>query len=167
MKIFRRFISTIFIIGGLTGSLAPAQKPASERFKHAIERSEDAGRIISLLAIAPGSGFPKELIDKAAAVGVFPKVSKETAFFTHISQGYGVISARLDNAWSMPAFYQFSGGGYGSPFAKSETSGVIFLFMTKDAVSWFEKGRVRLKNEKKAIAGPVGNMTDEQRKELA
>jgi hypothetical protein len=39
--------------------------------------------------------------------------------------------------------------------------------MTKDAVSWFEKGGVPLTNEKKALAGPVGTITDEQRKELA
>ena len=42
----------------------------------------------------------------------------------------------------MPAFYQFAGGGYGNPFAKNETNGVILLFMTKDAVGWFEKGGV-------------------------
>jgi hypothetical protein len=38
--------------------------------------------------------------------------------------------------------------------------------MTKDAVAAFEKGGVLLKGEKKAIAGPVGAITDEQRKEI-
>jgi hypothetical protein len=38
--------------------------------------------------------------------------------------------------------------------------------MTKDALDWFEKGRVHLKNEKKAIEGPVGTISDAQRKEL-
>ena len=146
---------------------APAQKPAANKFPHAIERSGDAGRIISLLALLPDSGLPKELMDKAEAVGVFPKVTKETLYFTHVSQGYGVISARLENGWTMPAFYEFSGGGYGSPFAKTETSGVILLFMTKDSVTAFERGGVRLKGERKAIAGPVGTITDEQKKELA
>jgi len=167
MKRFLTLVTVVCFVGLiLPVSPVSAQKPASLRFKHAIERSEDAGRIISLLAIVPDSGFPNELIDKAAAVGVFPKVTRETALFTHVSQGYGVIGARLNNDWSPPAFYRFSGGGYGSPFAKNETSGVILLFMTKDALSWFEKGGVPLKNEKKALAGPVGKITDEQRKEL-
>lgn len=142
---------------------ASAQKP---KFAHAIERSGDAGRIISLLALVPDSGLPKELVDKAEAVGVFPKVTKETSLFTTISQGYGVISVRQESGWSLPAFYAFGGGGYGKPFAKNEAHAVILLFMTKDALSWFEKGGVPLKNEKKALAGPVGTITDEQRKEL-
>jgi lipid-binding SYLF domain-containing protein len=137
-----------------------------KKYAHAVERSVDAGRIIATLALVPESGLSKELMDKAEAVGVFPKIRKETAFFTQISQGYGVISSRAEDGWTMPAFYQFSGGGYGNPFAKDETYGIILLFMTKDAVSAFEKGGVKLKGEKKALEGPVGILTDEQRKEL-
>lgn len=139
---------------------------AQNKFPDAIERSEHAGKIIELLAIAPDGGLPKELIDRAEAVGVFPKVERLIALFTQATQGYGVISTRLESGWSMPAYYQFAGSGYGNPFAKDETYGIILLFMTKDAVAAFEKGGVPLKNEKKALAGPVGAITDEQRKEL-
>lgn len=147
----------------LPESSAVAQKP---KFAHAIERSGDAGRVISLLALVPDSDLPKELVDKAQAVAVFPKVSQETALFSTMSQGFGVISARESDGWSLPAFYEFFGGGYGNPLPKNETSAIILLFMTKDALGWFEKGRVALKNEKKALAGPVGSITEEQRKEL-
>jgi lipid-binding SYLF domain-containing protein len=143
-----------------------AQKPAKSKFQHAIDRSGDAGRIITLLSVVTDSGFPKELIDKAEAVGVFPKITRETALFSQSSQGYGVISTRTENGWTLPAFYQFSGGGYGNPFAKSETYAIILLFMTKDAVAAFEKGGFKLKGEKKALEGPVGAITDAQRKEL-
>jgi lipid-binding SYLF domain-containing protein len=139
---------------------------AQNKFKDAIERSVDAGRIIEILTVVPNSGFPVELIEKAEAVGVFPKVEKQTALFMQATQGYGVISARGQHGWTVPAYYQFGGGGYGNPFAKGETYGVILLFMTRDAVAAFEKGGVPLKGEKKALAGPVGNLTDEQRKEL-
>ena len=139
---------------------------AQKKFSHAVERSEDAERIIASLALLPDTGFPQELMNKAEAVAVFPKVKKESAFFTQMSQGYGVIISRLESGWSMPAFYQFAGGGYGNPIAQSETFGIILLFMTKEAVAAFEKGGVPLKGEKKAIAGPVADITDEQRKEL-
>ena len=147
----------------LGGSTALAQKG---KWDHAIERSGDVGRIISLLALLPDSGFPKELVDKAEAVAVFPKVRKETMYFSSVSQGYGVISVRQESGWSLPAFYAFGGGGYGNPFAKNEASAVILLFMSKDALGWFEKGGVPLKNEKKALAGPVGAITDDQTKEM-
>ena len=44
---------------------------------------------------------------------------------------------------------------------------VILLFMNKETVNWFSKGRVHLKDEKKSIAGPVGPITEERKKELA
>jgi lipid-binding SYLF domain-containing protein len=144
--------------------LAPAR--AQNKFPDAIARSQDAGRVIASLALVPDTGFPKELIDKAQAVGVFPKVEKQAMMFSQVTLGYGVISARGAGGWTLPAFYAFSGGGYGNPFAKNETFGVILLFMTKEAVNAFEKGGVPLKGEKKALAGPVGTITDEQRKEL-
>ena len=86
--------------------------------------------------------------------------------FTKFTQGYGVISSRGENGWTMPAFYDFWGSGFGNPFAKDDHFGVILLFMTKDAVAAFEKGGVPLKGEKKAVAGPVGTITDDQRKEI-
>ena len=164
----KRKQAIIIIIFGLSLALLPqcAQAFAQNKFQYAIDRSGDAGRIIELLAVAPDSGLPKELMDKAEAIAVFPKVLKQSALFSQVTQGYGVISARLKDGWSFPAFYAFGGGGYGSPFAKSESYGIILLFMTKDAVAAFEKGGVQLKGEKKALAGPVGAITDEQRKEM-
>src|SRR5688572_8439518 len=148
----------------LTSDVVTAQKP--NKFEDAQQRSQDAARIITLLGVSPEADLPRELIDRAQAIGVFPKVKKETALFTSVTQGYGVISARTEPGWTKPAFYQFSGGGYGSPFAETETNAIVMLFMTKDALSWFEEGGVKLKNEKKAIEGPVGVITDEQRKEI-
>src|SRR5215210_7337055 len=127
-----------------------SQRADPRKFRHAVTRSEDAARIITMLAVLPDMSIPKELMDKAEAIGVFPKVVRETAFITHASKGYGVISSRHDKTWTMPAFYQFGGGGYGSPFAGPDAQAVILLFMTKDAVGWFEKGGVKLKNEHKA-----------------
>lgn len=164
-KLFTFVISFAAILL-LQPPLVFSQQPDPRKFQHAITRSADAGRIITLLAVVPESGFPKELVDKAEAIAVFPKVKRETAMFMQMTQGYGVISARHDRGWTLPAFYQFAGGGYGNPFADAETHGVILLFMTKDALSWFEKGDVQLTNEKKAIEGPVGTVTDAQRAEL-
>ncbi len=76
---------------------------AQKKFSHAVARSQDAGRIIASLALLPDTGFPQELIKKTKAVAVFPKIKKETAFFMQSSQGYGVISSRVESGWSMPA----------------------------------------------------------------
>lgn len=144
-----------------------AQKPVTQKFQHAIDRSADAGRIVTLLALTPEDGLPNEIADRAKAIGVFPKVEKDTAMFSQILKGYGVISARTEKGWTLPSFYQFAGGGYGNPFANHETYAVILLFMTKDSLKWFERGGVALRNQQKAIEGPVGTVTEEQLRDLA
>jgi lipid-binding SYLF domain-containing protein len=162
----RRTLTLIITICGLIIMLLFTPASAQKKFSHAVERSEDAGRIIASLALLPDTGFPQELIGKAEAVAVFPRIKKQAALFMQVTQGYGVICLRIENGWTLPAFYQFSGGGFGNPFAENETFSIVLLFMTKDAVIAFEKGGVPLKGAKKALAGPVGAITDEQRKEL-
>ncbi len=167
MKKTQRIIAALCGLSIMLLLAAPlAAQNTQKKFAHAVERSEDAGKIIASLALLPDTGFPQELMKNAKAVAVFPKIKRETAFFMQSAQGYGVISSRTGSGWTMPAFYQFAGGGYGNPFAQSDTFGIILLFMTTDAVAAFEKGGVPLKNEKKALAGPVGDITDEQRKEI-
>ena len=104
-------------------------KPQSEKFQHAVERSKDAARIVPLLTVSPEEGIPKDLIDKSTAIGVFPKVERDTLYFTHFIRGYGVISVRRSDDWTTPAFYQFTGTGYGKPFSGKENYGVVLLFL--------------------------------------
>jgi lipid-binding SYLF domain-containing protein len=144
-----------------------SQKADAFKFQHAVSRSADAARILALLAVAPETDLPKEIADRAEAIGVFPKVVKETVMFNSFSKGYGVISARTEHGWTLPAFYSFQGGGYGNPFANTETYAVLLFFMTGDSLKWFEKGGVELTNRQKALEGPIKTVTDDQRKELA
>ncbi|HEY3040058.1 MAG TPA: lipid-binding SYLF domain-containing protein [Pyrinomonadaceae bacterium] len=145
---------------------AATQQPTA-KFKHAVVRSNDSAKIIELLNELPEQGFPKDLAARAQAVAVFPLVTKQTVLFQQSMEGYGVVSAREGNGWSMPAFYKFAGSGYTGKFAGESKMAVILLFMNKETVNWFSTGRVHLKDQKKAIAGPVGTMTEEQKKELA
>jgi lipid-binding SYLF domain-containing protein len=145
---------------------AAPQSSNTGKFSHAVDRSRDAASILPLLTAVPEQSVPRELIDKSSAIGVFPKVARETIYFTHLIKGYGVISVRQNGDWTMPAFYQFSGSGYGKPFASKENYGVILLFIGEDTIESFEKGGVRLNKEKQTLAGPVEKITDAQRKEL-
>lgn len=156
-------ISTL-VFGPQTSSVF-AQQQTGNKFPRAIERSEAAARIISLLALAE-SGLPKELLDRAAAVAVFPTVTKDVAFISHTIRGFGVISSRTASGWTAPAFYRFYGDVFGDPFAHNETFGLIMLFMNQETVTWFAEGRVRLQGKRTAVAGPVGTLTGEQLNDL-
>jgi len=161
IKSFLICVSVILVV-----AQASAQKPKAEKFAHAVERSRDAARILPLLTAITDEAIPTELINRSAAIGVFPKVERETIYFTHMIHGYGVISVHRNDDWTMPAFYQFMGAGYGNPFSEKENYGVVLLFFGQEAVDSFEKGGVRLDKEKQTIPGPVGAITEAQRKEL-
>jgi lipid-binding SYLF domain-containing protein len=165
-KSFLSFIAVIIIISPAVFAPVSAQKPAAEKFKDAIERSEDSARLMSLLA-EPNSGFPKELIDKAQIVAVFPQASKQEALVRRVLLGYGVISARQKNGWSLPVFYQFLSAPRKFSGTSEKTLALVLLFMNKDAASWFEKDKSKFKGDHAGILGPVGAVTEEQLRHMA
>lgn len=160
------FIAILLIILTRFTPAAWAQKAAEEEFKHANERSEDAARLMSLLA-EPTSGFPKELIEKAQFIAVFPRAKREEVLIRRFLQGYGVISARLENGWSVPAFYQFASAPRKFSGSSGETLALVLLFMNKDAASWFEKDKAKFKGDHAGILGPIGALTDAQLAQMA
>lgn len=72
MKIVKEHAFVICILLALSAASLPAQKPAPQKFNDAIKRSEAAAELIGKLAQLSQNGIPKELIDKAEAIGVFP-----------------------------------------------------------------------------------------------
>ena len=167
MRCQESFIAVVLSMSlALFPSLGSAQKPASERFRHAIERSEDSARLLSLLS-EPNSGFPKELVDRAEIVAVFPRATRQDALLRRFLQGYGVISARQGNGWSLPAFYQFMSAPRKFAGTSEETLALVLLFMNKNAAALFEKDKSKFKGDKAGILGPVGVVTEEQRTQLA
>ena len=121
---------------------------------------------MSLLA-EPNSGFPKELIDKAQIVAVFPRASKQEMLLRRFLQGYGVISARQTTGWSPPAFYEFASAPRKFSGSSKETIALILLFMNKDAESWFEKDKSEFKGDHAGMLGRVGVLAEEQLTQMA
>jgi lipid-binding SYLF domain-containing protein len=142
-------------------SVVVAQKAGSEKFQHAVERSQDAARIVSLLS-DNASDFPRELVAKAQVVAVFPHVTKQDALVRKFLQGYGVVSARTDGGWSLPGFYQFESAPRKFAGGSQENFGLILLFMSNDALSWLDKDKSEFKKERAAVVGPVGDAKVEQ-----
>jgi len=142
-------------------SLVVAQKPANEKFQHAVERSQDAARIMSLLS-DDASDFPGDLVAKAQVVAVFPRVTRQDALVRRYLQGYGVVSARNERGWSLPAFYQFESAPRKFTGGSQENFAIILLFMSKDAPSWFDKDKSEFKKERAASVGPVRDGKGEQ-----
>lgn len=165
MKIVNAYAVAVCILLALCAVSSPA-KPTPQKFNDAIKRSEAGAEVITRLAQLSQNGIPKELIDKAEAIGVFP-CKKTDLLIEHAVICAGAISRHLQTGWTQPAFYKFAGGGFGRPDqALGNSATIILLFMDSLSIDWLRE-ILRFAGEKEAKAGPLGSITSDQRSELA
>jgi lipid-binding SYLF domain-containing protein len=149
-----------------TGTAGERSKDAEE-LKKASQRSESAANILTGILNVPDKGIPKELVERAEAIAVFPHVVKAKLLLEQLTVGYGVISRRSPKGWTLPAYYRFSGGGIELNIAGGESADIVLLFMNDETVNLFQKGRLELKGKMKALSGPVGEVTTDRKEEIA
>ncbi|HEX6945452.1 MAG TPA: lipid-binding SYLF domain-containing protein [Casimicrobiaceae bacterium] len=103
-------------------------------------------------------GIPKDLLDRAECVIVFPSV-KKVAVGVGGSYGRGVISCRTgstyDGPWSAPAMFALEGASIGFQLGGQATDFVILVMNDRGASSVLGS-KVKLGADASAAAGPKG-----------
>jgi lipid-binding SYLF domain-containing protein len=148
-----RFVCAVTLVGLILLSplVVPAQK---SRTKDAERHSREAAEAFADIMNVKERAIPKELLDKAEAIAVFPGVVK-AAFIVGGRGGQGVISRRIKGGWSAPAFFNLSGGSFG-PQIGAEKTDYVFLIMNQDGIDGLLKDKFELGGEAGVAAGPVG-----------
>ena len=157
MKSFRRRLTSALLcalaLTALTsGAAAQTSKKQLKAQEEAREQANKAAKVFRQIMSTPERAIPRELIDKAEAVAVFPDVIK--AGFLLVG-GRGVISRRIPGGWSAPAFFNLGGGSIGPQLGASSTDFVL-LFMNEDAVKGLLEDKFEIGGEGSIAAGPVG-----------
>lgn len=144
------FSLMLFVLVG--GTLTSAQKKprTDDAARHAGDASEAFADIMNVKERA----IPKELLDRAEAIAVFPEVVK-AAFIVGGRSGQGVISRRVKGGWSAPAFFNISGGSFGPQIGGQKTD-YVFLIMNQDGIDGLLKDKFELGGEAGVSAGPIG-----------
>ena len=130
-----------------------AQKKAG-RANDARRHSEEAAKVFNEIMGASDHAIPKELVDKAQAIAVFPGVLK-AAFILGGREGKGVISRRTDSGWSAPAFFNLKGGSFGAQIGADKTDYVL-LIMNENGLNKLLEDKLELGGDVAVAAGPVG-----------
>ena len=104
-------------------------------------------------------GIPKDLLNKALCVVVYPSV-KKAAFIVGGSYGRGVITCRTGKEfnggrWSAPAMFALEGGSFGLQIGAQATDFVL-LIMNQSGANSVMSSKVKLGADASAAAGPVG-----------
>jgi lipid-binding SYLF domain-containing protein len=106
----------------------------------------------------PDKGIPRDLLNKAECVIVYPQVLK-AAFIVGGSYGRGVITCRsgklFNGPWSPPAMFALEGGSFGFQIGGEATDFVLLVMNEKGAASVLSS-KVKIGGDASAAAGPVG-----------
>ena len=132
----------------------PAPNASPKQQKDASKKAGSASRVFEQVMGAPDRSIPRELLDRAEAVAVFPGVLK-AGFVVGGRGGSGLISRRVTGGWSAPAFFKLGGASVGLQIGASKTDFVL-LFMNEDAVRGLLEDKVEVGGEASAAAGPIG-----------
>jgi len=136
-------------------ALCPLRTQAQKsRMKDAARHASEAAEVFTQIMNVKEKAIPKDLLDKAEAIAVFPGVVK-VAFGIGGKGGQGVISRRIRGGWSEPVFFNLGGASIGAQIGASKTDYVL-LIMNDDGLNSLLKDKVELGAEIGVAAGPVG-----------
>jgi lipid-binding SYLF domain-containing protein len=136
----------------LSAVITPAQKKS--RTQDAARHASEAAKTFTEIMNVKDKAIPKELLDTAEAIAVFPEVIK-AAFLVGGRGGQGVISRRVKGGWSPPGFFNLGGGSFGPQIGAQQTD-YILLIMNESGLNGLLKDKFELGGEASIAAGPVG-----------
>lgn len=102
--------------------------------------------------------IPKNVVDKAVCVLVYPSV-KKVGIGIGVTYGRGLITCRtgaqMNGKWSAPAMYTLDTGSLGLQLGSTATDYVL-LVMTQRGADKVLSGKLKLGADASAVAGPTG-----------
>ncbi|MBA3351592.1 MAG: lipid-binding SYLF domain-containing protein [Blastocatellia bacterium] len=122
--------------------------------RDAVKRVNDASKVMTQIMSIKDKSIPRDLLDKAKAVVVFPGAIKG-AFIIGGQGGKGIAIRRIGRGWSAPAFFNMAGGSIGFQIGGSKTD-YIMLIMNDKGLKGLLEDKFELGGEGSVAAGPVG-----------
>ncbi len=149
-KLFVLAIAMLTMFSLNTTVFAQSKKDLKEGKK----RVDSASEVVREIMADADKAIPKELMEKAKAVIVFPGVLK-AAFIIGGRGGEGVAVRRTANGWSAPAFLNMGGGSIGFQIG-GEKIDYILLVMNDGGLEGLLEDKFEFGGEASVAAGPVG-----------
>ena len=149
----RRLLGSMVLCACTLAIAAPAARAQSDEAL----RLANAATVLKEILGMPDS-IPKELLDKAECVIVFPSVLK-VALGVGASYGRGALVCRsgqaFDGPWGSPAMFALEGGSIGFQVGGQATDYVLLVMNNRGAESVLTS-KVKLGADASAAAGPKG-----------
>ena len=144
----------LILVGLLLSTTVLTSAQKNPRTNDAARHASEAAKTFTEIMNVKDKAIPKELLDTAEAIAVFPGVIK-AAFIVGGRGGQGVISRRVKGGWSAPAFFNLGGGSFGPQIGAQKTDYVL-LIMNESGLNGLLKDKFELGGEASIAAGPIG-----------
>ena len=145
-----------YLVGAICLTLAAGAVYAAKLNKEQ-KRLENCGVVMQEVLNVPDD-IPKELLEKAECVIVFPSVRK-LAFGVGASYGRGAMVCRkgkkFNGGWGAPAMYALEGGSIGFQIG-GEATDLILLVMNDRGMESILSSKVKLGADASIAGGPKG-----------
>jgi SH3 domain-containing YSC84-like protein 1 len=142
---------------GLPALMNPGPLRAADKDIKETDRLRNAGEVAKEIMNIPDD-IPKDLLDKADCVIVFPSVLK-AAFIVGASYGRGAMSCRSGDdfrgPWGAPTMMALEAGSVGFQIGGQATDFVL-LVMNERGANAILSSKVKIGGDASAAAGPVG-----------
>jgi lipid-binding SYLF domain-containing protein len=134
---------------------APLAQVSQEGVKEA-DRVKEAITVLDEVMSASDSSVPKNILERAEAIAVFPSLVK-AGFVVGGQRGRGVISVRdtKTGAWSSPAFLTITGGSFGLQIG-AQAVDLVLVVQNRRGLDQLLKNQFKIGADASVAAGPVG-----------
>lgn len=149
-----KFLTLLLTIGLVLATALPAAAQGKGRLKDSVSQSKKAAQVFREIMSTPDQAIPRELLERAQCVAVFPSVLKG-GFIVGARYGRGVASCRTTHGWSAPAFFELEGGSFGLQIGAQATD-LVMLFMNEDGMKSLLSDKFEVGADASVAAGPVG-----------
>jgi SH3 domain-containing YSC84-like protein 1 len=150
----RSLFRTVTVLCLTLAVSAIAHAQTQKNLDDEISQSDKAAHVFREIMDTPDKGIPKDLLEKAECVAVFPSVIK-AGFIVGGRGGRGVASCRTVRGWSAPAYFNLGGASIGLQIGAQATD-FVMLFMNKDGLNSLLSNEFTLGGDASVAAGPVG-----------
>ena len=150
------FLFSIALLSIFTATVI-AQKGTGKDLQDAVKRVNSASEVMDEIMRIKEKSIPRDLLDKAKAIVVFPGAIKG-AFIVGGQGGKGVAVRRWGKNWSAPAFLNMGGGSVGLQIGGSKTD-YVMLIMNDKGMRKLLADNFEIGGEASVAAGPVGRTT--------
>ena len=145
------YLISILCLALLVSATSLAQ---GKNTRDSASQANKAATVLKEIMGAPDKAIPKDVLNKAECVAVFPQVIK-AGFIVGGRGGRCVASCRTPSGWSAPAFFNLGGGSFGLQIGAQATD-FIFLFMNEKGMDSLLSSKFTLGGDASVAAGPVG-----------